>query len=172
MASLIDELVEVLEQENLEYEIMIDLSTQKTSTIVKNDVDALQQIMNQEQPVMDRINALEKRREDTIADICKVIHVEPKELTVKILIDLLKKQPVEQKKLQEAHAKIKKTLDRMVRVNEMNKSLMRESMEILEFEMNLMKGLKMAPETNNYNRGAVSGYGTADVGSGAFDAKQ
>lgn len=172
MASLIDELVEVLEQENLEYGTMIELSTEKTSTIVKNDVDALQQIMNREQKVMDRINVLEKKREDTIVDICNVIHVDPKDLTVKVLIDLLKKQPVEQKKLQDIHTKIKKTLDKMVRINENNQALMKESMEILEFEMNLMKGLKMAPETNNYNKGAVSGYGTTDVGSGAFDAKQ
>lgn len=171
MASLIDELVDVLEKENSEYTVLVALSTEKTSTIVKNDIEEMQNIMNREQEIVDRINLLEKQREDTVCDICRVLHVEPQELTVKILIDLLKKQPAEQKKLQDVHIKIKKTLDKMIRINENNKALMKESMEILDFEMNLLKGLKMAPETNNYTKGAYSAGGT-DYGAGAFDAKQ
>lgn len=171
MASLIDELVDVLEKENSEYTLLVALSTEKTSTIVKNDIEEMQNIMGKEQAVVDRINVLEKQREATINDICKVLRVDAKDLTVKVLIDLLKKQPAEQKKLQDVHSKIRKTLDKMVRVNENNKALMKESMEILEFEMNLLKGLKMAPETNNYTKGAYSAGGT-EYGAGAFDAKQ
>ncbi len=171
MASLIDELVDILDKENAEYEILVGLSTEKTSTIVKNDIVVMQEILYKEQAVVDRINALEKRREENLAEICKVLRVEPSDLTVKVLADLLKKQPVEQKKLLDVHSKLKKTLDKMVRVNEGNKMLMKESLEILEFEMNLLKGLKMAPETNNYTRGAYSAGGT-DTGAGAFDAKQ
>lgn len=171
MASLIDELVEVLDKENSEYMTLIDLSTEKTSTIVKNDIEELQRIVTQEQLIVDRINALEKKREETVGDICKVLHVDSDVLTVKVLIDLLKKQPAEQKKLQSVHTKLKKTLDKMVRVNENNKALINQSMEILEFEMNLIKGLKMAPETNNYTKGAYSAGGT-NYGAGAFDAKQ
>lgn len=171
MASLIDELVEVLDKENSEYTILLALSTEKTSTIVKNDIEQLQLLVTKEQEVVDRINILEKQREKTVEDICKVLHVNPGDLTVKVLIDLLKKQPEEQKKLQEVHTKLGNTLKKMVRVNESNKMLMKESMEILEFEMNLVKGLKMAPETNNYTKGAYSAGGT-EYGAGAFDAKQ
>ena len=171
MASLIDELVEVLDKENSEYTTLLALSTEKTSTIVKNDIEQLQLLVTKEQEVVDRINILEKQREKTVEDICKVLHVAPDDLTVKVLIDLLKKQPEEQKKLQEVHTKLGNTLKKMVRVNESNKMLMKESMEILEFEMNLVKGLKMAPETNNYTKGAYSAGGT-EYGAGAFDAKQ
>ncbi len=171
MASLIDELVGVLDKENSEYETLISLSTEKTSTIIQNDIGQLQIIMDREQKVVDKVNMLEKQREDTVRDICKVLHVEPQELTVRVLIDLLKKQPEEQRKLQDVHTKLRKTLHEMVRLNENNQALIRESMEILEFEMNLVKGLKMAPETNNYTKGAYSAGGT-DLGAGAFDAKQ
>lgn len=171
MASLIDELVEVLDKENTEYITLIDLSTEKTSAIVKNDIEALQRIMTSEQQIVDRINVLEKDREQTIGDICSVIHVDSRDLTVAVLIDLLKKQPAEQEKLRAVHTKLKKTLDKMVRINENNKALMKQSMEILDFEMNLLKGLKMAPVTNNYTKGAYSAGGT-DYGAGAFDAKQ
>lgn len=171
MASLIDELVDVLDKENSEYELLIALSTEKTSTIVKNDIVAMQEILHKEQVIVDRVNMLEKRREENLTEICNVLRVEPKDLTVQVLIDLLKKQPVEQKKLQDVHFKLKKTLDKMVRINENNKMLMKESMEILEFEMNLLKGLRMAPETNNYTKGAYNAGGT-DMSAGAFDAKQ
>lgn len=171
MASLIDELVDVLDKENSEYETLISLSTEKTSTIIQNDIEQLQHIMDREQAVVDRVNLLEKQREDTVHDICKVLRVEPEELTVRVLIELLKKQPAEQKKLQDVHTKLNRTLKKMVRLNENNQALIKESMEILEFEMNLVKGLKMAPETNNYTRGAYSAGGT-DLGAGAFDAKQ
>lgn len=171
MASLIDELVEVLDKENTEYVALIDLSTEKTTALVKNDIDELQRIMVSEQQIVDRINMLEKDREQTIEDICRVIHVDSKELTVKVLIELLKKQPAEQAKLKEVHTKLKKTLDKMVRLNDNNRALMKQSMEILDFEMNLLKGLKMAPETNNYTKGAYSAGGT-DYGAGVFDAKQ
>lgn len=171
MASLIDELVEVLDKENSEYEVMLTLSNEKTSAIVKNNIEQLQAILVKEQAGIDRINALEKQREDTIKDICKVIKVDPSQLTVKVLIDLLSKKKEEQTKLQDVHTKLKKTLDQMVRSNENNKALMHESMEILDFEMNLLKGLKMAPETNNYTKGAYSAGGTSS-GAGAFDAKQ
>lgn len=171
MASLIDELVDVLDKENSEYETLISLSTEKTSTIIQNNIEQLQTIMDREQAIVDKVNMLEKQREDTVRDICKVLHVEPVDLTVKVLIDLLRKQPAEQKKLQDVHTKLRKTLDRMVRLNENNQALIKESMEILEFEMNLVKGLKMAPETNNYTKGAYSAGGT-DLGAGAFDAKQ
>ena len=55
MASLIDELVDVLEKENSEYTLLVDLSTKKTSTIVKNDIEEMQNIMNQEQEIVDRV---------------------------------------------------------------------------------------------------------------------
>ena len=76
MASLIDELVEVLDKENDEYEVMLTLSTEKTSTIVKNDIEQLQAVLVKEQAQIERINVLEKQREDTISDIGRLLNFE------------------------------------------------------------------------------------------------
>lgn len=171
MANLIDELAEVLLKENAEYEELIGLSTEKTSIIVKNDIEGLNNMVAKEQTVVDRINLLEKQRESVVSDICKVLKVEPADLTVKILIDLLKKQPTEQAKLQNAHSKLVITLDKMVKVNERNKMLMNEAVEMIEFEMNLLKGMRMAPETNNYNKSAYNAT-MLDSARIEFDAKQ
>ena len=47
---------------------------------------------------------------------------------------------------------------------------MYQAMELVEFDMALLKSMRQAPETANYNRQA---YNTGELlGSGGFDAKQ
>lgn len=171
MAGLIDELAAVLDAENSEYITLIDLSAEKTGYIVNNDIDNLQRIVAKEQEVVDRVNALEKKRENITGEICSILKIDPSQLTVKVLIELLHKQKREHDLLAEVHERLRRTVDKMVNINEQNMALMKESLEMLEFEMNLIKGLRMAPETNNYTKGAYSAGGT-DFGAGAFDAKQ
>lgn len=171
MAGLIDELAQVLENENTVYTSLIELSTEKTEYIIKNDIVNLQRVVEEEQKFVDKVNILEKKREDITADICTVLHVSQSELTVKVLIDLLHRQKREHDLLLDVHTRLRRTVDRMVRVNEQNMSLMKETLEMLDFEMNLVKGLRMAPETNNYDKGAFSAGGTG-YSAGAFDAKQ
>lgn len=171
MAGLIDELAQVLEDENTVYTSLIELSTEKTNYIIKNDIVNLQRVVDEEQKLVDKVNTLEKQRESVTADICAVLHVPQSELTVKVLIDLLHRQKREHDLLLDVHTRLRRTVDRMVRINEQNMSLMKETLEMLDFEMNLVKGIRMAPETNNYDKGAYSAGGT-NYGAGAFDAKQ
>lgn len=60
MASLIDNLITTLNTENDEYAALLDLSMEKTGIIVKGDVDALNNIVEREQEVIERIIVLEK----------------------------------------------------------------------------------------------------------------
>ena len=62
MASLIENLISVLEQENSEYEVLLELSRKKTPVIVKGDIERLQEITDEEQNIIDRIHALEGRQ--------------------------------------------------------------------------------------------------------------
>ena len=70
MASLIENLIDVLNKENSQYQELIKLSEDKTSAIVNNDVDKLQDILGLEQRNIDIINKLEANREDCVKDIC------------------------------------------------------------------------------------------------------
>ena len=45
------------------------------------------------------------------------------------------------------------------------------SLEMVEFDLNLLQAMKAAPETANYNRGAYSAGETMGVERGGFDAK-
>lgn len=171
MAGLIDELADILEQENTEYCTLIELSKEKTAYIIRNEIDNLSRIVGEEQVVVDRVINLEKKREGITKDICSIIKVPVEQLTVKVLIELLYNQERERNLLADVHGRLRRTIDKMVSINEQNMSLMKESLEMLDFEINLIKGLRTAPEVNNYDRGACSAGGT-NFGAGAFDAKQ
>ncbi len=170
MASLIDTLIDTLFKENEEYETLLELSIEKTGVIVKADNEGLNAIVMKEQKIIDRINALEKQRIEVTKDIGVVLGKSPAELTLPRLIELLAKQTRECDLLKQVRDKLSDTMSRMVRVNESNKALLNESMEMLQFEMNLLQSMKQAPATANYsgNTYADNSYGAAT----SFDTKQ
>ena len=170
MASLIETLIDVLDKENTEYEGLLDLSKDKTSAIVHGDVDKLQELLGHEQKYIDRINALEDKRQQNVKDICNVLNLSEKGMKIDMIIEMLNKQPKEHDALQEVHLKLKRTLNQLTRINDNNKVLLKESMDMIEFEMNLVKNSVVAPQTGNYSKGAYEQVNMA--GTGCFDAKQ
>lgn len=170
MASLIDNLITTLNTENDEYNTLLNLSMEKTGIIVKGDVDALNNMVEREQEVIERITVLEKKREECTKDIAIVLNKDYRTLTLPLLIEYLKGQEREVKLLSEVHNRLKDTMSGMVQVNEQNKVLLQESLDMVEFEMNLLKGMKQAPATANYSgcEYADNNYGV----TGSFDAKQ
>jgi len=172
LASLMENLISILETETSEYEILVGLSTKKTPIIIKGDLDALQQITDEEQIVVGRIQRLEKQREEVIGDIANVINKDVTELKLVNLIEMLRDRPEESGKLASVHDKLKDVLSRMVRVNEQNRELLTNAMEMVEFDMNILQSMKAAPETANYTKGAYTSGDIMGVNAGRFDAKQ
>ena len=170
MASLIDTLIDVLDKENTQYERLLDLSNTKTAAIVNGDVDKLQEILGQEQQSIDIINRLDAKREENVKDICNVLNLPEKGIRIEDIVQMLSKQPKEQSALEEVHLKLKRTLDQLMRVNDNNKALLQESMDMIEFEINLAKNAMVAPQTGNYSKGAYEQSRYDSIGG--FDAKQ
>ena len=171
MASLIDILIDTLEKENTEYESLLELGLEKTGIIIRNDVDELSRMVDKEQLVMERIIALEKKRTEASNDIADVLNKDVKTLTLTRLIELLSSQKKERDALVSIHDRLSLTMKRMVDVNERNKALLDESMDMLKFEMNLVQSIRRGPETNNYGRDAYisNNYSLPD---NKFDKKQ
>ncbi len=170
MASLIETLIDVLEQENTEYEKLLNLSKDKTSIIVRGDVDKLQEMLVKEQKYIDDINKIEAKRIENVKDICNVLNLSEKGMRIDMIIEMLSKQPAEQGRLRDVHLKLKRTLDQLMKINDNNKVLLKESMDMIEFELNLAKNSVLAPQTGNYSKGAYEQ--TSIPGGGSFDAKQ
>lgn len=172
MASLMENLITVLESEASEYEILVGLSTKKTPIIIQGDLTALGQITDEEQIVVGRIQHLEKQREEVIGDIANVINRDVEKLKLVNLIEMLRDRPEESGRLAAVHDKLKDVVHRMEHINNQNRELIRNALEMVEFDMNVIQSLKAAPETANYNKGAYSAGDVMGVSEGRFDAKQ
>lgn len=171
MASLIDDLTAVLQQEMEVYQTLIPISEQKTEVLIRGDLKRLQEITDQEQELLDQASAYGHRREEVLYNMGMVLNRPVKDLSLTGLIELLGKQPEEQERLALLHDELQQTMKRLVDVNTKNKNLIENSLEMIEFNMNFIQSTRMSPGSNNYNRNASSSYGV-DMGPGAFDAKQ
>lgn len=170
MASLIETLIGVLKQENTEYEKLLELSDQKTAAIVHADIDKLQEILLEEQSLIDVINKLEDQRIENVNDICNVLNLKKKDIQLEDIVEVLRKQPKEHDELEEVNAQMKRTLNQLMKINENNKLLLRESLDMVEFELNLAKNAVLAPQTANYSKNSYDEERIQTVSG--FDAKQ
>ena len=170
MASLMEDFIDVLERENVEYERLTELSARKRQIIIDGNVPALEDITGQEQEITSNLKNLENRREQVVEDMAIVLSKEPKELTITNMIAFLNKQPEEQKKLQSVRERLKETLEKMADINIQNEILLTQAMEMVEFDLTLFRSMHQAPTTANYDKRANN---TGEVlGSRGFDAKQ
>ena len=172
MASLMENLIDILNQEGREYEELLVLSQQKTPVIVRGDLEELQKITGDEQNLASRIAHLEKTRVEITTDIANVLNKDVDSMKLRNLIDMLEGRAAEQAMLAEAHDRLQRVVREVKRTNEQNKELLANAMEMVEFELNMLQAAKAAPETANYTRSAYSSGVQMGVPSRGFDAKQ
>ena len=123
MASLMEELITVLGREKEIYEKLIPISERKTVVLIREDLQELQKVTDEEQQLLDAAYAADKKREKIIENIGIVLNRDPKELDLTTLARLMARQPAEKKQLSELHDSLKLVMDRLVNVNQKNKAL-------------------------------------------------
>lgn len=172
MASLMENLIEVLDKESQEYENLLDLSLKKTPVIVSGSLDELAKITDEEQIIVGNITHLEHDREGLFKDIANVINKDVKTLKLSDLITILGQRPEEQQKLAKVYDRLKAAVHELERVNGQNRALIENALEMVQFDMNVIQAMKAGPETANYNRGAYNTGDQIGMGPQGFDAKQ
>ena len=172
MASLMENLVDVLDRECSCYEKLLGLSSRKTTIIIKGDLKALADITDEEQCIINDIQSLEKKRVTAMTDIANVLNMDVDSLKLTDLIQVLERRPVDQKNLAKQRDKLVSVADNVRRVNGQNQELLKSSIEMVQFEMNIIQASKRAPQTANYSRAADTTGECLGYTSGGFDAKQ
>ncbi len=171
MASLMEELLDTLYKEKEIYEKLIPVSEEKTGILVQDDLKKLEEVTRREQALIDEASALGKKRESVMQNIAVVLNKDAGTLDLGTLAGLLEKQPEERKKLAAIHDSLKLVMKRLVSINERNKNLIENSLEMIEFNMNFIQSTRMSPGVNNYDKNASTNYHSA-FSAGEFDAKQ
>ena len=156
MASIMDEFISVLEKENEVYQDLTQLSKLKTDAIVYSRVDDLNRITEAEQEVMGELMKLEKRRPAVRNEMSKILRVPAESLTLLSMANMFEKRPEDKKKLLDLRERLRLTLIEVAKINKENEALLKQSMDLLEYDMNLIRSTRVAPTTANYNKDAYS----------------
>jgi flagellar biosynthesis/type III secretory pathway chaperone len=167
-----ENLIDVLERESAAYEGLLELSMKKSPVIVKGDLARLQEITDEEQEIVGRIQRMDGQRGMITADIANVLNKDVDTLKLSALIQMLEARPKEQKLLASVNDRLQVAVDRLKRTNEQNRELLENALELVEFDMNVLRAMRHGPETANYNKGAYSAGTIMTTDSGSFDAKQ
>lgn len=170
MASLMDDLIQVLESEKEQYQRLTELSKEKKQVIVKADVPALEKIVDIEQNITNKIQNLDNRRKKVMHDMAVVLNKPEDGFTISTIIEMLDSQPEEQQQLKNVKNQLETALEEVRKINGQNQILLNQALDMVEFDLTLFRSMRTAPETANYNKNA---YNTGDIlGSSGFDAKQ
>ena len=172
MPSLMEELIEVLDKEEIKYKELLALSEKKTPIIVEGNIEKLQKITDEEQIAVDDIGALDHKRSELMTDIATVINKDVKTLKLSYLIDMLKARPKEHDALVEINDRLKKTIGNLRIINDQNQVLIRQQLEMIDFNISLNKAMREGPQTGDYTRKAGSAGNVMGETRSAFDAKQ
>ena len=170
MASLVEELINVLAEEESIYKKLTEYGEKKRQIIIDADIPELEKLTDLEQQASDELLTKSNKQIALLGDIATVLGKTDEKMTVTRLIGYLDKQPDIQSKLTETRDSLLDTADQMQKINDLNSQLLAQAIEMTEFDITLFKSMRQAPETANYNKNA---YNTGDLlGSSAFDAKQ
>ena len=159
----------VLGDEEKIYSEIIPIAEKKTQIIVNNDLQSLNSITEEEQELLGKISKLEKKRQEVIRNIGIVMNKKESELNFVTIIELLNGQEKEQEELRKLHDKLKRTIDVLSTLNERNQMLIKQSLEMIDFDINLMQSLRTSPGVGQYN--IASEVEMQGMKSGMFDAK-
>jgi flagellar biosynthesis/type III secretory pathway chaperone len=168
----LENLVNVLNSENTEYKKLAILAESKTSAIVAGDIESLNKIMEDEQAIVGTIYKHEKLRKSILADIANVVNRDVKTLKLIDLIKMLEKMPDQQQMLVESQANLRKTIDSLKSVNERNQMLLGDKLEMVNFNLNMIRAVRSAPQTANYTKNAYNDGQVLGIFRGGFDTKQ
>jgi flagellar biosynthesis/type III secretory pathway chaperone len=172
VASLLENLINVLDSENTEYKKLAILAESKTSVIVAGDLEGLNKIMEDEQAIVGTIYKQETLRNSILADIANVVNRDVKTLKLIDLIKMLEKMPDQQQMLVESQANLRNTIDGLKAVNDKNQMLLSDKLEMVNFNLNMIRAMRSAPQTANYTKNAYNDGQVLGIFRGGFDTKQ
>lgn len=170
MASLMETLIDVLRTESSLYEELLAIAMRKTPVIVSGKLDELAAVSDEEQNQVEKITAADKMRATAMKDIADVMNRDPAKVKLTDIVAMLEKRPQEQAALAKERDRLVDIVNQVRRVNDQNQELLKSSLEMVEFEMNIIQSSRRAPETANYSRFAGTTGDRYGIESGNFNA--
>ena len=138
MSQLSEQLERILEREHAIYEEVLDLAGKKKQIIIDGKLKELEEITRRETEIVGILIKLENLRSQTSEQLAAEKGV--MELaTVRDLLPLL--DPKDQLAISTLHSKLKGTVTALQNANDLNGKLLKQSLELVDFNLNLINSI-------------------------------
>nr|WP_281358124.1 flagellar protein FlgN [Saccharibacillus qingshengii] len=161
-------LLEILEQMETAHQRMLELGEEKKTAIMKNDVDRLIAINNQESKMIKAIGALDQHRAEAAYALMQEKGIKSKlNLTMTELARLLF-DPEDKNRLLQIQARLAHILRELKSLNDINQQLTEQSLSFINLSIDLMVGTPADSYTYTH---PANNYGAAHRNPGFFNAR-
>lgn len=157
MASMIQDLITVLSNEQLQYDNLVKYAALKKDCLIKNNVKELNDITNKEQIIMTEIKRYERKRKDVMENLRIVLNQNG--MTLSSIADRLKDE--DRGALLKIRDNLVNTVEQLKILNTQNAELINEGLKYTEYTMNAIKG--PSREDNSYANELNYGRGNTQV---------
>jgi len=137
----VNAVIDILAEEYGYYSDLVELSKSKKDIIIAGKVAELDKMVKLEQDMIFSIGQLERKREDVISMLCKALDMNSERMTVHELAKVLK--PELKNKLEDIQSKLQKALSELKAANDINGQLIEQSLEYIDYSINLIAGSGM-----------------------------
>lgn len=165
MNKSIEQLILALNKECEIYEEVLRLAKQKRRIIIEGRVKELDSITRKEQGMIVTLGKLENIRDSIVKNILKEIEIKNDVQNITELVKYIENESKE--KILEIKEKLMKILDQVKNENDLNSKLIKQSLEYIEFNKNLITSL----ESQGSTYGANADEKDIKVKSNLFDVK-
>lgn len=166
MAGLIYDFIDQMEKITALYEELLKLSQAKTQVVIDGDAKALQDITQQEEHIVSQLNSADRNRLSLLDDIAIVLNQKKEELSLVKLAELLKEQEGVSESILRIRGLLAEIIEEIKDLNEKNARLINQSLEYIDFSMNVIQNAQRAAEPPSYGGNEVN------MGRSFFDTKQ
>jgi flagellar biosynthesis/type III secretory pathway chaperone len=137
----VNAVIDILKKEYGYYVDMLELSKSKKKIIVEGKVAELDKIVKLEQNMIFNIGQLEREREEEVAKLCKALNLDSAQITISDLTKVL--QPKLKKGLEDIQSELQEIFGQLKAVNDVNGKLIEQSIEYIDYSINLFTGSGM-----------------------------
>lgn len=137
----VSSVIEILGNEYDYYRDMLELSKSKKKIIVEGKVAELDKMVKLEQNMIFNIGQLERKREEAVARLCKDMELNSGITNISELMQVL--QPEHKKQLEDMQLKLRGILSELKTINDINGQLIEQSLEYIDYSINLLAGTGM-----------------------------
>ena len=138
-------LIELLQAQSGLYSELLEASRQKRAYLVNSDIDAIRRVTARENGLIGKLRKAEREREKITGNLTAGLPVPAGGLTLADLISRVDDISL-RAQLENLRLRVRSLMDDLKIVNEQNKILINQSLEYIDFSMNLLRNAVSVPE--------------------------